>query len=259
MKYSDLLEAHARFGTTSEDIIKDKGYDKILENVVLAPWWRHNMFDGINYQVEKINDKVYNFYSDDLSFSYIEIRSIGAPAVMDFIMALGVTKCKNLIFVGSAGALDENIKIGDIVIPEYSICGDGASRYLNPNLEDEFLKKEYPSEELTNEVINILNEKNIKYHRVPNFSVDNIFAQFVHIDKILELGSKTIEMETANLFKCCEIMNMNVSAIFCVSDNTMLNKSLLSGRTDEENEYRHQVRYEILPSIIVDLFKKINK
>ena len=256
MKYSDLLEAHARFGTTSEDIIKDKGYDKILENVVLAPWWRHNMFDGINYQVEKINDKVYNFYSDDLSFSYIEIRSIGAPAVMDFIMALGVTKCKNLIFVGSAGALDENIKIGDIVIPEYSICGDGASRYLNPNLEDEFLKKEYPSEELTNEVINILNEKNIKYHRVPNFSVDNIFAQFVHIDKILELGSKTIEMETANLFKCCEIMNMNVSAIFCVSDNTMLNKSLLSGRTDEENEYRHQVRYEILPSIIVDLFKK---
>jgi len=258
MKYSDLLESHARFGTTSDDIIKDKGFEKILENVVIAPWWRHDMFDILNYRVEKINDKVYNFYSDELSFSYIEIRSIGAPAVMDFIMSLGVTKCKNLVFVGSAGALDTNIKIGDIVIPEYSICGDGASRYLNPNLEDEFLKKEYPREEMTNELINILNEKNIKYHRVPNFSVDNIFAQFIHIDKILELGSKTIEMETANLFKCCEVMNMNVTAIFCVSDNTMLNKSLLSGRTDEENLYRHKVRFEILPGIIVDLFKKLN-
>lgn len=259
MKYNDLLESHARFGTTSDDIIKDKGYDKILENVVLAPWWRHDMFDILNYRVEKINDKVYNFYSDEVSFSYIEIRSIGAPAVMDFIMSLGVTKCKNLVFVGSAGALDPNIKIGDIVIPEYSICGDGASRYLNPNLEDEFLKKEYPREELTNEVINILNEKNIKYHRVPNFSVDNIFAQFIHIDKILELGSKTIEMETANAFKCCEVMNLPVTAIFCVSDNTMLNKSLLSGRSEEENLYRHKVRYEILPDIIIELFKKINK
>lgn len=258
MKYEDLLNSHLKYGTTSEDIIKDKGFEKILENVVIAPWWRHDMFDILNYRVEKINDKVYNFYSDELSFSYIEIRSIGAPAVMDFIMSLGVTKCKNLVFVGSAGALDPNIKIGDIVIPEYSICGDGASRYLNANLEDEFLKKEYPSEEMTNELINILESKEINYKRVPNFSVDNIFAQFIHIDKILELGSKTIEMETANLFKCCEVMNMNVTAIFCVSDNTMLNKSLLSGRTDEENAYRHKVRFEILPGIIVDLFKKLN-
>ena len=258
MKYEDLLNSHLKYGTTSEDIIKDKGFEKILENVVIAPWWRHDMFDILNYRVEKINDKVYNFYSDELSFSYIEIRSIGAPAVMDFIMSLGVTKCKNLVFVGSAGALDPNIKIGDIVIPEYSICGDGASRYLNSNLEDEFLKKEYPREEMTNELINILESKKINYKRVPNFSVDNIFAQFIHIDKILELGSKTIEMETANLFKCCEVMNMNVTAIFCVSDNTMLNKSLLSGRTDEENAYRHKVRFEILPGIIVDLFKKLN-
>ena len=255
MEYKDLLNSHLRYGTTNKDIIADKGFEKILENVVIAPWWRHNMFDGINFEVEKLNDKVYNFYSDKISFSYIEIRNIGAPTLMDFVLALGVTKCKNLVFVGSAGSLDENIKIGDIVLPEYSICGDGASRYLNPNLEDEFLKKEYPSKEITDDLIGILNDKNIKYYRVPNFSVDSIFAQFYHIDKILELGSKTIEMETANLFKCCEVMGMNVTALFCVSDNTILNKSLYSGRTDEENEYRHKVRYEILPSIIISLFE----
>ncbi len=257
MEYKDLLNSHLKYGTTEKDIISDKGFEHILENVVIAPWWRHNMFDSINYRVEKINDQLYNFYSDDLSFSYIEIRNIGAPAIMDYVMALGVTKCKNLVFVGSTGSLDENIKIGDIVIPEYSICGDGASRYLNPNLEDEFLKKEYPSKEMTNKLLSLLDNKKIKYHRVPNFSVDNIFAQFMHIDKILELGSKTIEMETANVFKCCKVMNMNVVAIFCVSDNTVLNKSLYSGRTDEENEYRHKVRYEIFPNLIVELFKKL--
>lgn len=258
MEYKDLLNSHLKYGTTSNDIILDKGFEKIQENVVIAPWWRHEMFNGINFEVEKLNDKVYNFYSDKLSFSYIEVRSIGAPAVMDFILALGVTKCKNLVFLGSAGSLDENIKIGDIVIPEYSICGDGASRYLNPNLEDEFLKKEYPSKEMTDDLKSILNDKKIKYHCVPNFSVDNIFAQFFHIDTILGLGSKTIEMETANLFKCCEVMNMNVTALFCVSDNSILNKSLYSGRTDEENEYRHKVRFEVLPNIVVDLFKLEN-
>ncbi len=257
MNYNDLLEAHLRFGTTKEDIIKEKGFEKIQENVVLAPWWRHNMFENQNFKIEKINDVVYNITYEDLTFSYIEIHNIGASAVMDYVLALGVTKCKNIIFLGSTGSLDEKIKIGDIVIPKYSICGDGASRYLNKNLEDELFKKEYPAKEITKELINLLKEQNIKYHYVPNFSVDNIFAQFYHIDKILKLGAKTIEMETANLFKCGEVMNKNVTAIFCVSDNTILKKSLYSGRSQEEHEYRHNVRYNIIPKIVIDLIKKL--
>ena len=258
MKYNDLLNSHLKYGTTSDDIIERKGYEKILENVVIAPWWSHDIFDGLNFEEEQVNDKVFNFYSDDLSFSYIELKRIGAPGIMDFILSLGVTKCKNLIFLGSAGSLDESIKIGERVIPKYSICGDGASRYLNINLEDEFLKKEYPSKIFTNDLIDILKESNIKYHYVPNYSIDTVFAQFYHIDKILDLGAKTIEMETACLFKCCNLMNINATALFCISDNTILNKSLYSGRTDEENDYRHKIRYELIPKIVIDLFKKSN-
>ena len=258
MKYNDLLNSHLKYGTTSDDIIEREGYEKILENVVIAPWWSHDIFDGLNFEEDQVNDKVFNFYSDDLSFSYIELKRIGAPGIMDFILSLGVTKCKNVIFLGSAGSLDESIKIGEIVIPKYSICGDGASRYLNINLEDEFLKKEYPSKMITNDLIDILKERNIKYHYVPNYSIDTVFAQFYHIDKILDLGAKTIEMETACLFKCCNLMNINATALFCISDNTILNKSLYSGRTDEENDYRHKIRYELIPKIVIDLFKKSN-
>ena len=49
---------------------------------------------------------------------------------------------------------------------------------------------------------------------------------------------------------------MNATALFCVSDNTVVNKSLLSGRTIEEREYRHKVRYEVIPKIVIELFKK---
>lgn len=255
MNYNELLKSHLRFGTTNEDIIKNKGYEKILENVVIAPWWKHIMFDNMGFEVEQVSEKVFNFYREDVSFSFIELRRIGAPAIVDFFLSLGVTKCKNIIFLGSVGSLDKEIQIGDLVVPEYSICGDGASRYLNKNLEDELFKKEYPSKEYTDKLIKTIKNKNLKYHYVPNYSVDTIFLQFYHLDKILELGSKVIEMETAALFKCNEILNKNVTALFCVSDNTILNKSLYSGRTEEEEIYRHKVRYEIMPEIVIDMFK----
>ncbi len=256
MKYIDLLKSHQMYGTTSEDIKIHRGYEEILENVVIAPWWNHDMFESEGFKVTQVSEKVYNFYRDDLSFSFVELKRIGAPGIMDFILSLGVTKCKNLVFLGSAGSLDENIKIGDIVVPEYSICGDGASRYLNENLEDELFKKEYPSKEFTDKLINILKEEDIKYHNVPNFSTDTVFAQFYHMDKILKEGAKTIEMETALLFKSNELLNINVTAMFCISDNTIVNKSLYSGRTEEENEYRHKVRNEVIPNIIIKLFSK---
>ena len=258
MNYEDLLKSHLKYGTTKEDISLHRGLGNVLENVVIAPWWKHSMFENKGFRIEKMSDVVYNFYGDKISFSFLEIRNMGAPTVMDYTLGLGVTKCKNLVFVGSTGSLDENIKIGDIVIPEYSICGDGASRYLNKNLEDELFKKEYPSKKLTEELINLLKEENIEYHYVPNFSVDNIFAQFYHIDKILESGANTIEMETANLFKCREIMDINITAIFCVSDNTVLKKSVFSGRTKEEQKHRRNVRNNIVSKIVIDLFEKIN-
>ena len=259
MKYSDLLDSHFKYGTNKNDILYTMGYEEILENVVIAPWWSHDIFDGLDFKIEKINDVVYNLYNNDVSFSYLEIKRIGAPAIMDYILSLGVTKCKNIVFLGSAGSLDNNIKIGDIVIPEYSLCGDGASRYLNSNMEDEFLKKEYPSKDITSRLIKILEKENIKYHYVPNYSTDTVFAQFYHIDKIIGFGCKTIEMETALLFKCNELLKKNVTALFCISDNTIVNKSLYSGRTEEENNYRHKVRYEIIPKLIVELFKELKR
>ena len=176
-----------------------------------------------NFQMEQINDQIFNFYGDEVSFSFIELK-----------------------------------RIGDIVIPKYSICGDGASRYLNDNLEDEFLKKEYPSKKITEKLLKILNDENIKCHYVPNFSIDTIFAQFYHLDKILKLNVKTIEMETSLLFKCNKVLNKNVTALYCISDNTIKKKSLYSGRTEKEEEYRHMIRYKIIPKVVVELFKKIS-
>ncbi len=257
MKYGDLLKSNQMYGNDEESIIKLRNYEDILENVVVAPWWSHEIFVNSGLKMKQINDKIFNFYGEGVEFTFIEIKLIGAPALMERVLPLGLTKCKNVIFLGSAGALDANIGIGDIVIPKYSICGDGASRYLNSDLEDEFGKKEYPTNEFNNRIIDVVKRRSdVRYHVVPNYSVDTVFAQFYHLDNIINLGAKTIEMETACLFKCCELMNLNVSAILCISDNTLLKKSLYAGRTDEDNNYRHKVRDEIIPSVVIDVLRK---
>ena len=256
LSYNELIDSHLKYGTTKEDIINNNEYSNILPNVVIAPWWRHSMFDKSNVKVEKINDKLYNISMDDISFSYIELRSIGAPVILDSLLALGVTKAKNILFIGSTGSLSQDINIGDLVIPEYSINGVGATRYLNKDMKDDFFANFYPNQELTTKLLNIVKKyKEVKNHYVPNYSVDNIFAQFAHIDEIISIGAKTIEMETSTVFKCEEILSQKITALFCVSDSTVKNKSLYSGRTEEEQLYRHKVREEIMPKIIYDLFK----
>ena len=88
------------------------------------------------------------------------------------------------------------------------------------------------------------------------FSIDTIFAQFAHIESILNMNCNVIEMETAAAFRAAKLMEIPITAIFSVSDNTMTNKSLVSGRTEEEMEYRKFVRREIFPKIILSLFNE---
>ena len=138
MNYNDLLNSHKKFGTSKNDILIKDNFDKIKQNVVIAPWWDVTIFDNLDAKITKINNILYNIKIDNITFSYIQLKKIGASGIVDLILRLGVTKCKNLLFIGSAGSLSDNINIGDVVIPTYSICGDGATRYLNKNLEDEF-------------------------------------------------------------------------------------------------------------------------
>ena len=256
MNYEDLLNSHLKFGTTKEDIAKMCEVDAALENVVIAPWWEHTIFEEHGFTSTQESRILYNMSNGDISFSFIEIKEIGAPVCMEYVLSLGVTKCKNIFFVGSAGSIDKDIKIGDLVIPEYSICGDGASRYLNKNLEDEFGKKEYPTKKLTKEIMKLCDDINIKYHYVPNFSVDTVFGEFYHTDKFIEMGCKTIEMETANLFKCGSILDINVTAIFAISDNIVNKKSLYSGRSDEEKNRKRDTKHNTIPNIIINYLSK---
>lgn len=267
MEYNELIAGIAKYGSSTDDICKQifgiRG-NQIHEKVIIAPWWEPNVFEGLGREVVQISEvcniKIWNIKTDEFEISYIK-TGIGAPVLIDVVLALKLTKCKSVVFVGSVGALVENISIGDIVIPEYSICGDGASRYLTSEplkSNDVFGMKAFPDKALFNRTITVLNriclESNVKYHIGQNFSTDSIFAQFVHINEILDMNCNVIEMETAAAFNAAAIAELPLVAVFSVSDNTIMKKSLISGRTDEDMNYRRNIRKYVFPKVILELF-----
>lgn len=259
MNYEDLLKWHRYYGNKNEDLVKSEGFEGVLENVVIAPWWEHSIFESLATKIEQVGRKTYNVFGDGFKFSFVEMKNIGAPSIIEEVLTLGLTKCKNLIFLGSAGAIEENINIGDIALPKASVSGVGANRYLNDNLQDDFGKIYCPNKEFYYKALQIIStlDLNVKIHEIKNFSVDSIFAQFPHIEYMKNLGCQTIEMETATLFKCAEIAGIKAIALFSISDNTIAHKSLISGRTDDDIKRKNHTKSVLLPLAVTEILKII--
>ena len=154
----------------------------------------------------------------DKKITYIT-TGVGACKLMDAVLALGCTPCKNILFIGAVGTLNENMKIGNIAIPDYSICGTGADRYLtsgNVSESDSYGKKYYPNKELSDKVLKVTNEsikdKDIKTYIGKVFSSDTIFAEYAHLDEFMNMGRDIVEMETATLFNAANVV-CNISQI----------------------------------------------
>ncbi len=268
MNYEKLLDGMKRFGSNETDVcLHGLGLlpEHVHENVIIAPWWDPSLFPALG-KASPVCDvgfttiQCWDIETDKDPITFIR-TGIGAPVLVDALLALGVTRCRKIIFIGAIGALSPDMGIGDIIIPEYSICGDGVSRYIaydSLSGNDCFGKKAYPDAELTAALKNCTKEAcslhNVTWHTGRIFSIDTIFAQFAHIDEILSLGVNAIEMETAAAFLAGEVAGLKVTALFNVSDNTVANKSLVSGRSKEELDYRAFVRKELFPKIMLSAF-----
>lgn len=269
--YDSLIAANEKYGSNKEQICKSNfkcDPFEISENVVIAPTWESDIFKNHADNIRHIAGPtghgydIYEISANNKKITYIT-TGVGACNLMDAVLALGCTPCKNILFIGAVGALNKDMKIGDVVIPEYSICGVGADRYLtsgNISENDSYGKKYFPDKELSDKVINITNEitKNtdIKVHMGKVFSSDTIFAEYAHLDEFVNEGCDIVEMETATLFHAANVVGIKAAAICNISDNTMANKSLYTGRTDEDQKRRSSVKKDIIPKIVLKVFLK---
>lgn len=274
MNYETLINSIKKYGSSDRDLCLfglGVAPEQINENVIIAPWWEPSMLPALgNAEYISVSEhaeiRIWNISGgpSDVNgtsggcpdITFIK-TGIGAPVLMDAILTLGVTPCKRALFIGAVGSLDEHIAIGDIVIPEYSLSGDGASRYIASDQlrsGDIFGEKSYPDarlyEVLKKNTAQLCAENGVRYHIGKTYSTDTIFAEYAHIDEIKSFGCNVIEMETAAAFRAARLAGFPLAALFSVSDNTFTDQTLFQRIPEEETAYRRFARNTLFPQII---------
>ncbi len=130
---------------------------------------------------------------------------------------------ENIIRVGSAGAIADNISVGDIII--------GMSASTNSNYISQF---DFPgnyapcaSYELMKRAIEICDNVGAKYHVGNIFSSDIFYDEDNEVnEKRLKLGVLAIEMEAAGLYINAARAKKNALAICTVSDHIMTGEAM---------------------------------
>lgn len=229
MTYEDLTQAMRRYSRTDDLCKSGLGVEgsRIRENVILTPGWPPERVAGLG-EAELISANgplygitVWEVDTGEKAVTYIR-TGCGAPAVMDALLSLGETGCKRVLFLSSIGALDPAMAVGDLVLPEYSVSGDGASRYLTDSFADTLGEKSYPDPalfaRLKEETQAVCGQEGVSWRLGRPFCTDSFLAQFPHLPAIREMGCNCLDMENAVAFRAGALMGLPVAALQCVSD-----------------------------------------
>lgn len=138
----------------------------------------------------------------------------GAPVattIMEELIALGARK---FISVETAGGLQENLNIGDIIVCRRAVRDEGVSgHYLEPK------KYAFPSRSLTQELKNQLIRRRVSFREGTSWTTDTPYRETVgQVIGHQEEGVLTVEMEAAALFAVAEYRQVDIAASFVVSD-----------------------------------------
>jgi uridine phosphorylase len=138
---------------------------------------------------------------------------LGAPHAVMVLEKLGAIGVRRVVFLGWCGAVSSGIRIGDMVIPDSGVIGEGTSGYY---LQDEV---SLPSRSLTDLIETSAGGIGHPVHKGPVWSTDAPYRETR--DRILSLqaeGVLAVDMEISALFSAGRFRGIAVGALLVVSD-----------------------------------------
>jgi len=174
----------------------------------------HRLLKSGNNQSRRLLMSRLNYGYENSSMGLIG-PFIGAPyavILMESVIAWGISK---IIFLGWCGSIAENIRVGDVVIPDSALIDDGTSHNYIPPQSQESL----PCASLQKNIKSVFKENNIRFHEGPVWSTDAIYRETK--EKVACFQNKSalaVEMEASALFSVGSFRNIDVGCIMIVSD-----------------------------------------
>jgi uridine phosphorylase len=159
----------------------------------------------------------------------LHFPSYGGPRIANSLEQLAACGVRHVIGLGMGGTPQDTIEIGDTVLLEGAIRGDGASRYYSP--------VEFPAVAdlgLTARLHAHLGAANSRHHVGLSFGTDALYREEEYLVKHLkELGVLTIDLESSAFLTVGRRLGLKCAWLGVVSDR--LNQSKHEGNIHSEH------------------------
>ena len=144
----------------------------------------------------------------------LKVPGFGAPTAVMTLEELAAFRINKFVNIGTAGGLQQNMDIGDIVLCDRAIRDEGTSNHYLP---DE--KYAFACPDLTENLCTAFKKKGIEYSKGTSWTTDAPYRETVdELRQYRSDGVATVEMEVSALFAAGAYRGVSVSAILVVSD-----------------------------------------
>ena len=233
--------------------------EDIAETVILTPIWG---LDGFRDRADCVLAEFEGWYKGvtlrfwDKSVTVIS-SGIGSPMSGDCALALGYTDCSNILFSGSAGAVNQGYNIGDMLSVGEAVIGEGFSRYHSGDIRrDCFGELVQGDGKTARRIMDTIKGKEgiygIKCYEGRIFSIDPILGERKEtFDFMLEKGCDAVEMEVSAVFTACRATGKHAAALILISDLPLRDRNLFEGITELDIKRYNEVKRD-LPGILLE-------
>lgn len=233
--------------------------EDMADSVILSPIWNLESFKQSGDKILKEFAGWYRGVTLSIQGKPVTVISsgIGAPMSGDCGLALQYTDCENVLFSGSAGAVNPNYNIGDMLVVSDAVIGEGFSRYHRASIsEDCFGKPVQGSAELASKLLKTVREYqgklNYQLYQGRIFSIDSILGESKEtFDFILEKGCDAVEMEVSAVLTACSKAGKKGAALIIISDLPLKYRNLYEGIRSEDKQ-RYNAAKAMMPRMLLE-------
>ena len=182
--------------------------------------------DRLDVLIKKIENPVRNFSFMEYTmytgtFQGIKITAINGgrfstdtSITTEVICNAGI---QNIIRIGTCGALDENIKVGDLVVVDKVIRGDGVTPYyVDKNFQTVSDKK------ITDTLYEVAKGMGLNVHRGTTWTTDALLRETREVvEAKRKEGAMAVDIVSSTLLTIAQVYKLAAASILAVSDNVI--------------------------------------
>ena len=182
--------------------------------------------DRLEVLIKKLENPVRNFSFMEYTmytgiFEGIKITAINGGRFSTDTSITTEVMCnagiQNIIRVGTCGALDENIKVGDLFVVDEVIRGDGVTPYY---VDKDF--KTVSDKKISDLLFEIAKGMGLNVHRGKTWTTDALLRETREVvEAKRKEGAMAVDMVSAALLTICQTYNIKAGSILAVSDNVV--------------------------------------